>query len=82
VFLLSQLWRVLTDSWSSPRRARLVYIVLTAGFLTIAVAAAISGDALVAALGALFALATTTLALLVPRLQPIFAAAQRRRPDA
>jgi hypothetical protein len=66
-------WRFVTDSWRAPRRARLLYIAFAAGFVAMAIAGAIRGDALVTGIAALFALVTTAIAVLSPRLSPLFA---------
>jgi hypothetical protein len=68
-------WHFIVDSWRAPKRARLLYLLFAAGFVAMAVAAAIKGDALVTGIAALFALATAAIALLVPRLAPLFAPA-------
>jgi hypothetical protein len=64
----AQLWRLLTDTWSTPRRARLVYVAMAVGFAAMAIAGEVADDALVVTLGAVFAAVTLALATLVPRL--------------
>jgi hypothetical protein len=73
------LWRFITDSWSSPSRARLLYVVFTIGFVVMAIAGAIRGDALVLTLGAVFGLLTLAIATLAPRLSPLLGAPKRDR---
>ncbi len=65
MILVGRLWRFWTESWSSaPRRARWLYGALALGFAGLAIGGGVKGDATVIALGALFALATTGLAVL------------------
>jgi hypothetical protein len=66
--ILAHLWRFLTESWSSPLRARLLYAAFTIGFLGLAVGGAVKGDGLVIALGIAFAIVTAALAVLAPKL--------------
>lgn len=66
-FALRHIWRFITDSWHAPRRARWLYLVFAAGFIAMAIGGGIKGDALVIALGIVFALVTATLAFLAPR---------------
>lgn len=61
-------WRFLTESWSSPLRARLLYGLFALGFLGLAIGGIVKGDATVIALGAIFAIATTALAVIAPKL--------------
>ncbi len=73
--MFSAVWHFIVDSWHAPRRARLLYVALAAGFVGMAIAGGLKGDALVAVLGTVFALVTTTLAVLAPRLAAHFGTA-------
>lgn len=66
-------WHFVVDSWRAPKRARWLYIAFTAGFVAMAVVAGVKGDALVTGIAALFAFVTAAIAVLVPRLAPLFA---------
>lgn len=66
--MLGAAWRWWSESWRSPRRARLVYVVMTGAFGALAVIGIVRGDALVAVLAGIVALVTVVLAALVPRL--------------
>jgi peptidoglycan/LPS O-acetylase OafA/YrhL len=66
-------WRFMADGWSSPRRARLLYVIFAAGFVALAVAGAVKGDPLVVLLGVVFGLLTAAIAVIAPRLSPRFA---------
>ncbi len=70
MIFLAHIWRFWTDSWSSPLRARLLYVAFALGFAGLAIGGSVKGDALVIALGAVLALATAALAVLAPRLAP------------
>ena len=65
---LSAFWRWWTESWRSATRARLLYIVMGAGFGALALVAGLAGDAAVAALAGIAAVVTIALAVLAPRL--------------
>ena len=73
------LWHFVVDSWHAPRRARLLYLAFAAGFVAMAVAAGVKGDALVTGIAALFAFVTASIAVLVPRLAQLFAPSPRER---
>jgi len=66
--MLRGLWRFWTESWSAPRRARWLYIAMTAAFGGLAIAGAVMGEAAVAAIAGIVAVATASLAVLAPRL--------------
>jgi hypothetical protein len=68
MILLARLWRLWTESWSSPRRARATYVVATLAFAGLAIAAAVTREPAVAAVAGVVALATAGLAILAPRL--------------
>jgi len=65
---VSAFWRWWTESWQAPRRARLLYVAMALAFGALAVAGAITGDAVVAAVGSIVAIAVAGLAIAVPRL--------------
>lgn len=73
MILLGRAWHFITGSWRAPKRARLLYLLFAAGFVAMAVVAGVKGDALVTGIAALFALVTGAVAVLVPRLAPLFA---------
>ncbi len=66
--VLTTLWRWWIESWRAPRRARWLYIAMTAGFAGLAIAGAVVGNSAVAAMAGVVALATAGLAVLTPRL--------------
>lgn len=66
-----QIFRFVTDSWSSPLRARLLYGAFALGFLGLAVGGGVKRDATVIALGIAFAIVTAALAVIAPRLSSI-----------
>ncbi len=68
MFVLSQLLRFLNESWRSPQRARLVYLVMTFAFAGLAVAAIVIGEGAVAGVAGVVAVVTAVLALVAPRL--------------
>jgi len=68
VIFLARIWRFLTDSWSSAKRARLLYLVFALGFLGLAIGGAVKGDGVVIALGIVFAIAPAALAVIAPKL--------------
>lgn len=81
--MFAAIWHFIVDSWRAPRRARLLYLLFAAGFVAMAIAGAIKGDALVTGIAALFALVTAAIAVLVPRIAPLFApAAPEREADS
>jgi hypothetical protein len=65
---LGVFWRWWTDSWRAPRRARLTYGAMSLAFAGLAVAGAVRGDPVVAAVGGAVAVAVAVLAIVVPRL--------------
>jgi hypothetical protein len=65
---LTRLWRWWTDTWRTPGRARFLYGVMAVGFAVLTLVAAMQGDALVLALGALGSFVTILLSVLAPRL--------------
>jgi hypothetical protein len=67
-FALRHVWRFWTESWSAPGRARWLYALFALGFLGLAIGGGIKGDATVIALGIVFALVTTGLAIIAPML--------------
>jgi hypothetical protein len=71
MIFFTNLWRFWTDSWSSAKRARLLYVAFALGFLGLAIGGIVKGDATVIVLGALFALAATALAVIAPKLSNI-----------
>lgn len=66
--MLREVWRWWVESWSAPRRARLVYAVMALGFGALAVAGGVSGNAAVGAIAGGVAAVTAALAMLAPRL--------------
>lgn len=68
MFALGALWRWWTESWRSPRRARVVYGAMAFAFGALAVIGGLRGEALVAAVAGALALLTLALAALAPRL--------------
>lgn len=68
MILLTRLWRFWADSWSSARDARLLYAAVTIAFAGLMVAAAVMGEATVAVIAGLVALATAGLTAIAPRL--------------
>jgi len=68
MILLGRFWRFLGERWSSARRARLLYGVVTLAFAGLMVVAAVIGDAAVAAVAGIFALGTAGLTIVAPRL--------------
>jgi len=74
---LTRIWRWWTDSWSAPNRARLLYVGFAAAFAALAVAGAVRGDALVAAIAGVLALLIAVLAVAAPTLSRLTNAATR-----
>jgi hypothetical protein len=70
---LARLWRFVTESWSSPLRARLLYAAFALGFLGLAIGGAVKDDGLVIALGIALAVVTAALAVMAPRLSNLLA---------
>jgi hypothetical protein len=68
---LARLWGWWTDTWCEPRRARVLYVAMALAFAALAIAAAVSGDTLVAALAGVAMLVTIALAALAPRLSKL-----------
>ncbi|MGB2694419.1 MAG: hypothetical protein WBD55_04430 [Dehalococcoidia bacterium] len=66
--MLGAAWRWWSESWRSPRRARLTYIGMTVAFAALAVVAVVRGEVLAAVLAGIVALVTIALAVLAPRL--------------
>jgi hypothetical protein len=66
--MIVRLFRYITDTWGDSRRARLVYIVMTVGFVALAAGGVVAGDALVATVASVAAAVTAVLAALAPRL--------------
>ncbi len=65
---LALIWRFWTDSWSAPGRARWLYGLFALGFLSLAIGGIVKGDPTVIALGIIFALVTSALVILAPKL--------------
>ena len=65
---LTRLWRFWTESWHAPKRARWSYIVVAVAFAGLMIAAIVMGEAAVAAIAGVVALATAGLAFVAPRL--------------
>ena len=66
--MLPILFRFWTETWRTPARARLFYLVLAGSFATLAGLAIALGDASVAVLAAVAAAVTVALAFLAPKL--------------
>ena len=77
MILLARFWRFWAESWSSVRRARLLYGVVTLAFAGLTVVAAVIGNAAVAAVAGIVAVGTAGLTIVAPRL----AEATRRREE-
>jgi hypothetical protein len=71
MLFVARIWRFWTDSWSSAKRARLLYVAFALGFLGLAIGGIVKGDATVIVLGIIFAIVTAALAVVAPKLSNI-----------
>jgi hypothetical protein len=68
MILLARIWRLWSESWSSPRRARLTYATVTLAFVALMVVAIVMREPAVAAVAGVVAVAAAGIAVVAPKL--------------